>query len=241
MRRVVLDPKSKGGKMGDQAWYYAKNDQQVGPVSRDELERRAGQGMVSPEDLVWTDGLADWQPFRTIFGGGVATVVAPAPSAQAYSNTSSPYSPSTLNYQTPAAYYSPVQYAGFWLRFCAAFIDGILLWLVQMISNFALLSFLGRTRGAGNLLLPLFNVSCAWLYCALMESSEQQATLGKLALGIRVTDATGQRISFGRATGRHFAKWISALTLCIGYMMAGWTEYKQALHDLIAGTLVIRR
>ncbi|HET9015573.1 MAG TPA: RDD family protein, partial [Thermomicrobiaceae bacterium] len=77
-----------------------------------------------------------------------------------------------------------------------------------------------------------------WLYYALMESSPYQATLGKLAAGIVVTDEFGGRISFGRASGRYFAKWISYLTFFIGFVVAGFTKQKQALHDLIAGTLV---
>lgn len=80
-----------------------------------------------------------------------------------------------------------------------------------------------------------------WLYFALFESSAKQSTLGKRVLNLYVTDLSGNRISFGRATGRHFAKLISSATLLIGYMMAGWTEKKQALHDMIAGTLVMRR
>jgi uncharacterized RDD family membrane protein YckC len=79
-----------------------------------------------------------------------------------------------------------------------------------------------------------------WLYDALQESSVHQATFGKRACGLRVTDLNGQRISFARATGRHFAEILSAITLFIGYMMAGWTERKQALHDIIAGTYVVR-
>jgi len=80
-----------------------------------------------------------------------------------------------------------------------------------------------------------------WLYYALMESSVRQATLGKMALGLMVTDLNGQKISFDRATGRHFAKIISALILFIGFLMAGFTRRKQALHDMIAGCLVIRK
>ena len=82
---------------------------------------------------------------------------------------------------------------------------------------------------------------CAnWIYEAAMESSSRQATVGKMALGLKVTDLKGRRVSFARATGRHFAKFISGMILLIGYIMAGFTERKQALHDMIAGTLVIR-
>jgi len=80
----------------------------------------------------------------------------------------------------------------------------------------------------------------SWLYEALMLSSPYQATLGKMIFGMQVTDLNGNRISFGRATARHFAKWLSGLILCIGYIMVGITERKQGLHDLLAGTLVRR-
>jgi uncharacterized RDD family membrane protein YckC len=74
-----------------------------------------------------------------------------------------------------------------------------------------------------------------------MESSARQATLGKMALGIVVTDLDGNRIGFGRATGRYFAKILSALILLIGFIMAAFTQKKQGLHDIIAGTLVVKK
>jgi len=86
----------------------------------------------------------------------------------------------------------------------------------------------------------VFSSCASWIYEAAMESSAKQATLGKMALGLKVTDVEGRRISFARATGRHFAKYISGMILLIGYIMAGFTARKQALHDMIAGTLVIR-
>jgi uncharacterized RDD family membrane protein YckC len=80
-----------------------------------------------------------------------------------------------------------------------------------------------------------------WLYFAYFESSEWQATLGKRALNLVVTDLQGHRISFGRASGRYFGKLISGkLCLGIGYLLAGFTEKKQALHDMIASCLVLR-
>ena len=90
-------------------------------------------------------------------------------------------------------------------------------------------------------LISLITILCAsWLYFALMESSAKGATLGKLALGLRVTDLNGNRISFARATGRYFGKIVSGMILMIGYLMAGFTQQKQALHDIMAGCLVIR-
>jgi uncharacterized RDD family membrane protein YckC len=90
--------------------------------------------------------------------------------------------------------------------------------------------------------LGLVAVLGQWLYFAYMESGERQATWGKQVLGVYVTDLAGNRISFGRASGRFFAKIISGLIpLMIGYIMAGFTERKQALHDMIASCLVLRR
>jgi len=91
-------------------------------------------------------------------------------------------------------------------------------------------------EAVGNLLGLLIG----WLYFAILESSPWQATLGKKALGLVVTDQLGQRIGFGRATGRYFAKILSALILLIGFIMVAFTERKQGLHDLIAGTFVVR-
>jgi len=78
-----------------------------------------------------------------------------------------------------------------------------------------------------------------WLYHTALESSSRKATLGKMAMGIVVTDMEGGRISFGRANGRFWSKILSGLFFSIGYIIAGFTERKQALHDLIAATLVV--
>jgi uncharacterized RDD family membrane protein YckC len=81
-----------------------------------------------------------------------------------------------------------------------------------------------------------------WLYFAGFESSSWQATPGKKVLNLVVTDLSGARISFGRGTGRYFSKWVTQLIpVFIGYILAGITERKQALHDMIASTLVLRR
>jgi hypothetical protein len=89
-------------------------------------------------------------------------------------------------------------------------------------------------------LLP-FAIVAAWLYFAVCESSRWQATPGKLVLHLQVTDEYGNRIDFGRASGRFFGKFVSAFIFCSGFLLAGWTARKQALHDLMAGCCVVRR
>src|SRR6266852_8020710 len=156
-----------------------------------------------------------------------------------------------------------VEYAGFWVRFLAWLIDnvvmgvGVVLILIPLIFLTGLRTVLDDfhpnedMNAAGSFMLIGFvfvlataSLVVTWLYHALMESSEWQATLGKKALGLVVTDMAGQRVSFGRATGRHFAKIVTNLAsfgIGLGYLMAAFTEKKQALHDMLAGCLVLRR
>lgn len=130
------------------------------------------------------------------------------------------------------------QYASFGKRFLAALLDGIILGIINILVSFVLGLILGR---AGSQVGSLVGILIAWLYYAYQESSDKQATLGKQAMGIVVTDLEGKRIDFIKATIRYFSKIISALILLIGYIMAAFTERKQALHDIIAGTLVLNR
>jgi len=156
---------------------------------------------------------------------------------------------------------SRVEYAGFWLRFLALLIDnvvmglGFVLILIPLIFLTGLRGFLDEIHPSEDMndvgifmligvifLAATVSLVFTWLYHALMESSEWQATLGKKVLGLVVTDMAGQRVSFGRSTGRHFGKLITNLVPAfIGYIMAGFTEKKQALHDMLAGCLVLRR
>ena len=128
----------------------------------------------------------------------------------------------------------PVPYAGFWRRTGAYLIDYVLVNFAAGLIGALLASV---TRG----FMPLLVLASVWLYYALMESSGLQATLGKLAVGIKVTDLDGNRISFARATGRLVAHAVSGITLGIGFAMAVFTSRRQTLHDTIAGTLVVGR
>jgi uncharacterized RDD family membrane protein YckC len=156
--------------------------------------------------------------------------------------------------------FPPLRYAGFWLRFVAYVIDGMIVGCVFLI----IFGFLAAVTGIGSTLrnmrpgedpgdvVALLGVTFifavlgialvgVWLYYALLESSSWQGTLGKKVLGLAVTDTEGRRISFGRASGRYFAKFVTNLIpLFIGYILAGFTERKQAIHDMIAGCLVLR-
>ena len=127
-------------------------------------------------------------------------------------------------------------YAGFWKRVGAWIIDVIIVSVVQGIVG-AIIGGLSDT--GATLATNVVGFMIGLLYGAGMESSSKQATLGKMALGIVVTDMEGNRITFMRATGRYFAKIISAFILLIGFIMVAFTRRKQGLHDLMAGTLVV--
>jgi uncharacterized RDD family membrane protein YckC len=152
-------------------------------------------------------------------------------------------------------------YAGFWLRLVAYIIDSI----IMVLGLFVIIGLIAAVAGAGffrnlgdqingapDVFGPIFAlvilgcmfvfIAGTWLYYAWFESSEHQGTPGKMALGLIVTDMEGRRVTFARASGRFFAKMITGLIpLFIGYIMAGFTEKKQALHDMIASCLVLRR
>lgn len=229
-------------------WYYVEGGERRGPVAAETLTEHLRSGALPPDTLVWRDGMSDWAPatqFAEFTGGSAAYAqpLEPGMPAGGYD----PYAQDDVGVEY-------VTYAGFWKRFVAWFIDRIILAFVGGCFGGIVGGFFGAFAGASgaNLEDPnmdamfqligfLVGTIVSWLYFALFESSQYQATPGKMVLQIKVTDLAGNRISFARATGRHFAKILSGLILMIGYIMAGFTEKKQALHDMLAGCLVINR
>jgi uncharacterized RDD family membrane protein YckC len=153
-----------------------------------------------------------------------------------------------------------VEYGGFWLRFLAYLIDGAVITMGACLVAIPLVFLTGlgtllseihpeedfNDAGFWLILAVIFlfatvSLMVTWLYHAWMESSEWQATVGKKALSLVVTDMEGRRVSFWRATGRHFSKIVSNMIYPFGHIMAGFTQQKQALHDMIAGCLILRR
>jgi uncharacterized RDD family membrane protein YckC len=134
-----------------------------------------------------------------------------------------------------------VAYGGFWIRFLAYIIDAIVLGIAGGILGAILgISFMSTDVRHYDPTINLVSLVIAWLYFALFESSARGATPGKMALSLRVVTGDGQRLSFLNATGRYFAKFVSAAILCIGFIMIGFTERKRGLHDMMANTLVIK-
>jgi uncharacterized RDD family membrane protein YckC len=158
---------------------------------------------------------------------------------------------------------SNTNYAGFWLRFVAYIIDAILIYALQAIIIIPILGMLGMSfasnpgslenmseaeamgmfasiMAAASATSIVFAVLVI-LYYSFMESSKYQATIGKLVLGLKVTDESGGKLDFIKALVRNLCKIVSSMILMIGYIIAGFTAKKQALHDIIAKTLVVKK
>ncbi|MBK1734658.1 hypothetical protein CKO15_05025 [Halorhodospira abdelmalekii] len=135
-------------------------------------------------------------------------------------------------------------YGGFWVRVGAALIDLVVMLVPILLLSFLLLVVISPTTHEEQLIYDVVDSLLGfalWLvYTAGLHSSSWQATVGKRALGLKVTDLDGNRISFARATGRYLAEFLNLLTLGIGYIMVALTERKQGLHDKVASTYVVR-
>lgn len=237
-----------------QQWYYVDRHQdRQGPVPAEALALALRQGKVTRASLVWRDGLAQWEPL----GEHLAELGLDTPQPQPQHLPPPPPAGSDATMSTPApsaatATTGPgeVVDAGFLRRFAAFLIDSLIVSTVfygLYLVGFVVLVLAAAGGGepdeatmvAGVLLFSLLYPLLSLAYFAGMESSAKQATLGKMALGIKVVDERGQRLGFGHAAGRWLASALSYLTFYIGFIMAGFTARKQALHDLVASTYVV--
>ena len=210
-------------------YYIVKNGEPTGPYSLEQLQALVTQGSASPAELCWAEGLPTWVPLGQVLG-----ILLPE-----------------------SGFAVARGYAGFWRRVGALLIDLLILMVPShFLSRFGppLPAFekaqswqeIGRMwteYSHQTAHLQLLALLLTWLYFAFMESSSRQGTLGKNAMRLIVTDARGSRISFVHATGRFLVKnFLSfGLTMGMGCLMSAFTLRKQALHDLVAGTLVLRK
>ncbi len=232
--------------------WIGRDGERHGPYKEADVREWLRSGQMSGADLGWYAGLADWQPLSVLLPDAVAG----APDA---TNASVPPVTAPPLPQTTTA--ALEDYAGFWKRVGAYIIDYIVLLIPGKLIGmtfggaaataaleeaqktaagdpqvmFAALDVYVQTAWPALLLSTVF----VWLYFALLESSVWQGTVGKLVLGIRVTDLHGERISVPRALARYVAKFLSVIILGIGFLMVAWTQRKQGLHDMLASTLVL--
>jgi uncharacterized RDD family membrane protein YckC len=243
-------------------WFYAQDGRQMGPVTESRLNELADSGDVSPDTLVWHSGMPEWQPFRSAF----ATSAPPLPGDQLrYCNSCGNQFPasdlamfgeSAICAACKPAYVQRLrqgmtstttqrfEYGGFWIRFVAYFIDGIILGCARYAITIplGLETFFNRgTPGLG----VFFSV--AQLLGSVMGIvyftyfwTQHGATPGKMIFGLKVVRPDGSPVSIGQSIGRYFCYILDTIIIFIGFMMAGWDTEKRALHDRICDTRVIR-
>ncbi len=255
-------------------WYYAINGQRQGPVGQAEFEQFVAQGIVKPDTLVWREGMADWKPYVQVAGAAVPAAggVDDGTEVCAVSGQRFPrremiqYEGKWISAARRDEFFQRLRegvagpedsvvpgrygYGGFWRRFVARFLDGLILGACQMVivlpAMFLLLPGLanGRQPGVGSMILFQVVVQGAAIVIGLGYDlffiRKYDATPGKMALGLKVLRKDGSKLSVGRVVGRHFANIVSSLTLLIGYIIAGFDDEKRALHDHMCDTRVIK-
>ncbi len=232
--------------------WIGRNGERHGPYKEADVRQWLRSGQVAGDDLGWYDGLADWQPLASLFPDELNQTTSAAPP---------PFSAAPLPEQATTA--ALEDYAGFWKRFGAWIIDyivlmlpsGIILAQTSLADSMSKLFAASMSGGSTQEAMAdyvqavhaarpamLLVVLIGFIYYTLMESSSLQATLGKLAVGIRVTDMDGQRLSIGRSAGRNAVRLLNMVTGIIpfiAYLAVAWTQRKQGLHDLLAKALVL--
>ncbi len=231
-----------------------------GPYSLEELRQYLASGQIIPTDLAWYQGAPDWMPVTQVPGLNPKPVTPPVAAPQmppsmppmgppgmppmgAPGMPAMPAMPPMMGTPMAGGY---VTYAGFWKRAAALIADGMILGAVNALIAAGMLGSVMKSGDQQKMVAALLGfyalvIPIAVLYFVLQESGAAQATFGKRLVGIIVTNRDGQRLSFLHAFGRWAAKLLNGFTFNIGYLMAGFTEKKQALHDLVAGTLVVNK
>lgn len=231
----------------DKQWYYAQSRQRFGPVTAQVLAQMYAQGELQDSDLVWAPHMQNWQK-AVLVKDEFMNAPPPPPPSSAASGYASPVD--ALPMAQPVgtgrvAVDDSFENGGVFARAAALIVDAIILIPIQAIVVAIIGAFMGvpQTEAAMNTFSLVINVAIiivVWLYYALQESGSRGATFGKRALGLAVTDLNGDGITFWRATARHFSKIVSGLICGIGYLFPFFTQRKQALHDIIAGCMIIK-
>jgi len=250
-------------------WYYADGGKQAGPISEAEFGSLINSGKITPKTLVWHAGMASWVAYEAVSQVPVGTTVAAA--VQPGSNTVGicrecgntfplsdmiTYEGATVCASCKPTFFQRLQegaplpgmmlYGGFWIRFAAKFIDGIIMGVVNMIISLVSIFLVVGAASSGHAPVGFaiqmaiwaveMAVNCAYYVFFLGKFG---ATPGKMACKLRVVRSDGSKITYGKALGRFFGDMLSSLTLCIGYLMVVFDDEKRALHDLICDTRVI--
>jgi uncharacterized RDD family membrane protein YckC len=237
-------------------WYYAEDSNRKGPFDDTAFAELVKNGQVTSDTLVWREDLPDWKPYRDIVpAGAVATQEGDAACAECgrtfpksemvqyegswiCANCKPVFFQRVREGMTPLG---EVTYGGFWIRFLAKFVDGIILQVASLGVHFLVTLALDPSTQPMPFLIVTWVIGIAMgAGYATYFVGKFGATPGKMACRLRIVMADGGKVTYLRALGRHFAEILSSLTLMIGYIMAAFDEEKRTLHDRICDTRVIR-
>jgi uncharacterized RDD family membrane protein YckC len=253
-------------------WYYAIKDQRQGPLAEAEFARLVADGTIRPETLVWREGMSNWQPYSAASVDAAALAVDTDDTAVcAMSGKRYPkremiqYEGRWISAEHRDEYFQrlregvalpgagvvpgPFGYGGFWRRFVARIVDGIITGVVGLLINLVIRQLFGAgaVPQAGNLGVFWLMMGTQQVVAIAIGLSYEilfirrfDATPGKLAMGLKLLRADGSKLTVGRIIGRYFANVVSALTLTIGYIIAAFDDEKRALHDRMCDTRVIK-
>lgn len=238
-------------------WYYVKEGQRIGPVEREELDVRVAEGVVDGSTLVWRVSMSAWEPAHRVLELGVPPPVpsAPPPLPLTPPSTFAPRASSAPGWtpvnprRSPSSTSAACDYAGFWVRFAAKMIDGIVLYGIGLLVERAVatLFFDGLLPAPPDwpgfwrlltIVAPI-NLVIAIAYTVYFTRLHE-ATPGKRMLGLRVVRADGGRLGIGRIIGRYFSETVSTVVFFAGYVMAAFDDEKRTLHDYMCDTRVVR-
>jgi uncharacterized RDD family membrane protein YckC len=248
--------------------YYADGGRQVGPIDKTELQSLIKNRKIDSQTLVWQPGMQGWEQLglfvRRKTQGGSQALQAASPLKQSLcSECGQTFAENDMirfaeawvcasckplfvqKIKEGVTLAGEMEYAGFWIRVGAWFIDYIIMAIASAII-YVPLTFMGFSsfdEPAAFAIVQLISTIFNFIIPAVYESwfvGKYAATPGKMACKLKVVMSEGDRVSFARAIGRHFAKYISGLILGIGYIMAGFDEQKRTLHDRICDTRVIK-
>ena len=257
-------------------WFYVADQRQVGPLSEAQFARLVGLGTIRGETLVWRAGMKDWQQYGALnppagaaeAAAGPATAPPGAPLTAGCTQCGGTFNAAEMlpwaggyvcagckpafvqRLKEGAPLAAGARYGGFWIRFLARIIDGLILGVVNIVITMPLgigAMTIGSNPNMSDLASLLAVQGLVFLIRLVVSATYEilltwktGATLGKMALRLKVVRPDGGGLTLGRAIGRYFSTWISSIILCIGYIIAAFDDEKRSLHDRICDTRVVR-
>ena len=249
-------------------WFYSLNGQRQGPVAQAEFDKLIADGVIKSDTLVWRQGQAEWLPLAKAAPGanegGDDTAVCVVSGKRFPKREMIQYEGQWISAEHRDVYFQRMRegvaqpgqfvYGNFWPRFCAKFIDGLIIGVSGILINVVVSAFMLGTANyitgvqgvVGTSTAILFQVVTSLLGLllgvgyAVFFIRKYSATPGKMALGLKLVRPDGSPLGVGLIIGRHFAEWLSVLTLWIGYIIAASDAERRALHDRVCDTRVIK-